>query len=167
MTSKNNFKIFALILGCAAVFAACSRDESNLDNDLISKQIIERICEANAKLFAENEITITQTEIDYAIWGSTLRFERKLEVNLSTKKSLAVQKIAGVFEDFRYYDETTHYLFQSETDTEPESFISSKISTGYWKYYSWDLPYLQDSLVKDIGKWREENGQFVGDNPVT
>lgn len=162
---KNDFKTFALILGCTTVFAACNHDDPDTDDDLISAQIIARICEANVKLFAENEITVTQTETDYAIWGTTLLFEHKREVNLSTKKSLDVQKVAGAFEEFRYYDETTHYLYQSGTDMEPENFISSKISTGYWKYHTRDLPYLSDEMVKTIGKWKEENGRLVGNNP--
>jgi hypothetical protein len=163
---KNIFKIFVLVFGCITVFTTCNRDEPNQD-DLISEQIIARICEANTKLFAEKEISISHTTKDYFIFGTELWFERKMEVNLSAKKSFAVLKSNDVFEDFHYYDETTHYCFQSATDTEPETSISEKISTGYWKYYSWDLPYLQDTMVKTIGKWREENGKFVVDNPYT
>jgi hypothetical protein len=97
-----------------------------------------------------------------------LLYERKMEVNLSAKKSFDIRKFADVSTDFDYYDGTTHYQFKGKTDIEPEdSLFSEKISTGYWKYYAWDLPYLPDEMVKDIGKWKEENGKFVVDNPST
>jgi flavodoxin len=167
MRNKEFFKIFALVLGCVTVFAACDRENSNTDDDLISAQIIARICEANVKLFAENEITVTQRQKDYDILGTGLWIEGKKEVNLSAKKSLEILKWGDVTNYFHYYDETAYYQFYGATETEPESFLSAKISTGYWKYYSWDLPYMSDTMVKTIGKWREENGQLVVDNPTT
>jgi hypothetical protein len=161
---KKTLRIFALVSICITVFTACDREESNLD-DLISGQIIARICEANTKLFAETEISVSCTKKDYFIFGTTLQFEQKLEVNLSAKKSLFVQELVGIYTDFDYYDETTHYLFMGKTEADTKDSLSSeKISTGYWKYYTWELPYLNDKLVKNTGKWKEEDGRFVADN---
>jgi hypothetical protein len=156
----NFFKSYILILGFTTLFAACNTDEPNFDGNLTSEQIAALVSEANTKLFAENEISVFYIEENYN--GMMHKFERKLELNLSTKKSLDIKKVVGVYVDFDYYDETTHYRFMGATEQEPvDNFTSEKISTGYWKYYMLDLPYLSESL----GKWKEKDGKFVVDYP--